>query len=224
MLQMKCSVSALSLALVQEETYLHAGILQEAMGRGEYWRLVDSQGRPPGLLGMWPSRAVSFIENHDTGSTLNHWPFPHDHLHEGYAYIMTHPGTPCIFWDHFWAEGLGESIRSLINVRRSHNLQCRSKVHQSPLSLSTVPVVLNIWLQQIWHKFMTDIALGIQTFSMDVSDFPTPLTEASNKRLVPPPFGLLFYVPLRPLCQQQSSHVSERTMHIAGMVSNTDLA
>ena len=44
-----------------------AGILQEAMGRGEYWRLIDSQGRPPGLLGMWPSRAVTFIENHDTG-------------------------------------------------------------------------------------------------------------------------------------------------------------
>ena len=44
-----------------------AGILQEAMGKGEYWRLIDSQGRPPGLLGMWPSRAVSFIENHDTG-------------------------------------------------------------------------------------------------------------------------------------------------------------
>ena len=39
------------------------------MGRGEYWRLVDSQGRPPGLLGMWPSRAVTFIENHDTGTS-----------------------------------------------------------------------------------------------------------------------------------------------------------
>ncbi len=51
-----------------------AGILQEAMGRREYWRLIDSQGRPPGLLGMWPSRAVSFIENHDTGM---HHPLEH---------------------------------------------------------------------------------------------------------------------------------------------------
>ena len=55
-----------------------AGILQEAMGRGEYWRLVDGQGRPPGLMGMWPSRAVTFIENHDTGqspwSKLVSWP------------------------------------------------------------------------------------------------------------------------------------------------------
>lgn len=49
------------------------GILQEAVGRSEYWRLVDATGRPPGLIGMWNSRAVTFIENHDTGSTLGHW-------------------------------------------------------------------------------------------------------------------------------------------------------
>ena len=40
------------------------------MGRGEYWRLCDNQGRPPGVLGMWPSRAVTFIDNHDTGTQL----------------------------------------------------------------------------------------------------------------------------------------------------------
>lgn len=44
------------------------GILQEAVGRKEYWRLIDSQGRPPGVLGLWPSRAVTFLENHDTGA------------------------------------------------------------------------------------------------------------------------------------------------------------
>ena len=40
------------------------------MARREYWRLVDNQGRPPGMMGMWPSRAVTFIENHDTGGWL----------------------------------------------------------------------------------------------------------------------------------------------------------
>jgi alpha-amylase len=54
---------------------------------------------------MWPSRAITFIDNHDTGSTLNHWPFPNNHLQEGYAYILTHPGTPCVFYDHLYAEG-----------------------------------------------------------------------------------------------------------------------
>ncbi len=62
------------------------------------------------------------------GSTLNHWPFPEDHLHAGYCYIITHPGSPCIFYDHFIAEGLGQSIRELITVRQKMRLHCRSKV------------------------------------------------------------------------------------------------
>lgn len=41
----------------------------QALERCEYWRLSDQKGKPPGVLGWWPSRAVTFIENHDTGST-----------------------------------------------------------------------------------------------------------------------------------------------------------
>lgn len=62
------------------------------------------------------------------GSTLNHWPFPSAHLQAGYCYIITHPGSPCIFWDHFFAEGLGQIIRDLIKVRSRLGIQCRSKV------------------------------------------------------------------------------------------------
>lgn len=106
------------------------GILQEAVGRREYWRLVDGQGRPSGFVGMWPSRAITFVDNHDTGSTLNHWPFPFNHLHEGYAYILTHPGTPCVFYDHFYMEhnGLRKSILELMAVRKRQGINCRSKV------------------------------------------------------------------------------------------------
>lgn len=101
--------------------------MQEAVGRREYWRLVDAQGRPPGLLGMWSSRAITFIDNHDTGSTLNHWPFPSNHLPEGYAYILTHPGTPTVFYDHFWEEknGLRKAIKELLALRKKHGLNCR---------------------------------------------------------------------------------------------------
>lgn len=42
--------------------------MQEAV-KGQFWRLRDSQGKPPGVIGWWPSRAVTFIDNHDTGST-----------------------------------------------------------------------------------------------------------------------------------------------------------
>ncbi|XP_020218991.1 uncharacterized protein LOC109802167 isoform X2 [Cajanus cajan] len=68
------------------------GILHSAL-HNEYWRLIDPQGKPTGVMGWWASRAVTFLENHDTGSTQGHWPFPRDKLMQGYAYILTHPGT-----------------------------------------------------------------------------------------------------------------------------------
>ncbi len=49
------------------------GVLMAATERCEYGRLRDARGKPPGLLGFWPSRAVTFVENHDTGSTQGHW-------------------------------------------------------------------------------------------------------------------------------------------------------
>eukprot|EP00976_Prorocentrum_cordatum_P091993 1188746-Prorocentrum_minimum.AAC.1 len=75
-------------------------ILQEAVN-DQFWRLKDSLNRPPGFMGWWPNRAVTFVDNHDTGGVQNHWPFPQQHLMQGYAYILTHPGIPCVFWDHF---------------------------------------------------------------------------------------------------------------------------
>ena len=102
------------------------GILQEAVSRNELWRLIDSQGQMPGLAGIWPSRAVTFLENHDTGSTLNHWPFPYSHIAEGYAYLLTHPGTPCVFYDHYMDDNFREGIKNLIDVRRRNGIHARS--------------------------------------------------------------------------------------------------
>ncbi len=70
------------------------GILHAVFERCEYWRLRDAAGKPPGLMGWWPSRSVTFLENHDTGSTQGHWRFPGHALEQGYAYILTHTGTP----------------------------------------------------------------------------------------------------------------------------------
>ena len=44
-------------------------ILCQVLEKCEYWRLSDQKGKPPGVVGWWPSRAITFIENHDTGST-----------------------------------------------------------------------------------------------------------------------------------------------------------
>lgn len=34
------------------------------------------------------------------GSTQQHWPFPETGLEQGHVYMLTHPGTPCLFYDH----------------------------------------------------------------------------------------------------------------------------
>lgn len=105
------------------------GILQEAV-KGELWRLRDPQGKPPGVLGWWPSRAVTFIENHDTGSTQGHWPFPSDHLMEGYAYILSHPGIPMVFYDHLydWGKRIQGQVLALMKIRRQQGIHSRSPI------------------------------------------------------------------------------------------------
>ncbi|KAK9105192.1 hypothetical protein Scep_022036 [Stephania cephalantha] len=103
------------------------GILHSAL-HNQYWRLIDPQGKPTGVMGWWPSRAVTFLENHDTGSTQGHWPFPREKLAQGYAYILTHPGTPVIFYDHFYDFRLRDIIVELIEARKRAGIHCRSSV------------------------------------------------------------------------------------------------
>ncbi|XP_061342404.1 alpha-amylase 3, chloroplastic-like isoform X2 [Gastrolobium bilobum] len=103
------------------------GILHGALERCEYWRLSDKKGKPPGVLGWWPSRAVTFIENHDTGSTQGHWRFPSGKEMQGYAYILTHPGTPSVFFDHIFSHNKTE-IATLISIRKRNKIHCRSTV------------------------------------------------------------------------------------------------
>ena len=96
--------------------------------RCEYWRLRDGAGKPAGLLGWWPSRSVTFLENHDTGSTQGHWRFPGHALEQGYCYILTHPGSPCVFWDHLHDNRLKDAIGRLIEARKRAGINCRSAV------------------------------------------------------------------------------------------------
>lgn len=105
------------------------GIMHAVFERCEFWRLRDGAGKPPGLIGWWPSRAVTFIENHDTGSTQGHWRFPHHAMEQGYCYILTHPGTPCVFYDHvFQDRHLAHAVERLLALRRRHKIHCRSEV------------------------------------------------------------------------------------------------
>ncbi|CAI0627748.1 unnamed protein product, partial [Linum tenue] len=118
------------------------GVLHAALERCEYWRLADEKGKPPGVVGWWPSRAVTFVENHDTGSTQGHWRFPGGKEMQGYAYILTHPGTPAVFFDHVYSNYRSE-IAALLAFRNRHKLHCRSIVQISKAARDVYAAIID---------------------------------------------------------------------------------
>jgi alpha-amylase len=105
------------------------GVLQHAVRRNEYWRL-SINGQACGVIGWWPQKAVTFVDNHDTGSSQALWPFPGDRIMEGYAYILTHPGIPMVFWDHLfdWGADIRNRINTLINIRKNWGIHSTSQL------------------------------------------------------------------------------------------------
>jgi len=89
----------------------------------------------------WKNRAVTFLENHDTGYRTNDDGTPQpDHqfdsfannwqVEQAYAQILTHPGVPCVYWKHYfdWGSELQNKIRALINARKVAGVNAGSKV------------------------------------------------------------------------------------------------
>ncbi|KAL2936974.1 Alpha-amylase [Bienertia sinuspersici] len=87
------------------------GILQAAV-QGEWWRMKDAEARPSGFIGIMPKNAVTFIDNHDTGSSQKLWPFPSDK-----------------FYDHFLEWGLKDEIERLTAVRLRNGITEGSNVN-----------------------------------------------------------------------------------------------
>lgn len=108
--------------------FVTKAILQEAVRHCQYDRLKDSDGKPPGLLGWWPEKSVTFIDNHDTGSSQQHWPFPREGILQGYAYILTHPGIPCLFWEHIMDPSMAKVLCQLVMLRKSAGVRADSTI------------------------------------------------------------------------------------------------
>ena len=90
----------------------------------------------------WRNRAVTFLENHDTGFRTNDDGTPQEHHHfdsfangweveQGYAQILTHPGVPTVYWKHYfdWGPDLRSRIRALVNARKVAGVHAGSAVH-----------------------------------------------------------------------------------------------
>lgn len=56
-----------------------------------------------------PEAAVTFVDNHDTGSTQKHWYTDPADVGAAYVLILTHSGTPCVAWQHYFG-GVSDSV------------------------------------------------------------------------------------------------------------------
>ncbi len=101
----------------------------------ERYELLSDNGRPSGLLGWWPAKSVTFIENHDTSPRdVNFLPNATPEYRAqrlmGYAYLLTHPGIPSVFWPHFfdWGADYRARVQALINIRKSAGVHSTSRM------------------------------------------------------------------------------------------------
>jgi alpha-amylase len=89
----------------------------------------------------WKNKAVTFLENHDTGYRTNEDGTPQQghesdqfsngwEVEQGYAYILTHPGVPTVYWKHYidWGSDLQDKLRSLINARKVAGVHAGSAI------------------------------------------------------------------------------------------------
>lgn len=110
------------------------GILNDALANGNYWRLKATDGKPQGAIGWWPAMSVTFVDNHDTGPAescgtgQNLWPVPCGSVMEGYAYILTHPGIPTVFYPHLYNWNLKTPIAALMKARKAAGVTSTSAV------------------------------------------------------------------------------------------------
>ena len=111
--------------------------LQNAIRDNNLSYLRDGNGNPSGMIGINPSKSVTFLDNHDTGAAQqccgSNYVFPggETNLRKGYAYILTHPGNPMVFWTHFFDNGAGlrNAVKELISARKSVRIFAGSSIN-----------------------------------------------------------------------------------------------
>ena len=97
--------------------------LKEFINSGKYNHLpaiTYKDGTYDGLIAINKDKTVTFLENHDTGFPQKQFDsFENNYkLMQGYAYIVTHPGVPCVYWKHYFDWNRGNEIKKMIWARK----------------------------------------------------------------------------------------------------------
>ncbi|KAJ6679123.1 ALPHA-AMYLASE [Salix purpurea] len=98
---------------------------------GEKWDSLayGQDGKPDHNQDAHRGSIKDWIQAADGAVLRKIWPFPADKVILGYAYILTHPGTPSIFYDHFFDWGLKEEIGKLATIRKDYGIGSTSTVN-----------------------------------------------------------------------------------------------
>ncbi|MBK5512951.1 glucan 1,4-alpha-maltotetraohydrolase domain-containing protein [Pseudomonas sp. TH15] len=82
----------------------------------------------------WREIAVTFVDNHDTGYSpginggQHHWALPDAQVNLAYAFILSSPGTPTVYWPHMYDWQRDQLIRQLIKLRKSAGIRADSPI------------------------------------------------------------------------------------------------
>jgi alpha-amylase len=86
----------------------------------------------------WRKVAVTFVDNHDTGYSpgryggQHHWALPEERRNQAYAYILSSPGTPAVYWPDMYDWQRGNLIRQLIKIRKEVGIKADSPIRFQP--------------------------------------------------------------------------------------------
>ncbi len=145
------------------------------------------------LVNSQPAYAVTFVDNHDTGSTQGHWKLPDSAIPAAYAYILTHPGFPCVAWQHYFSysesgsnlsaggsqfisgnsagtvNGSSGTLRELIDVLIDLRKSLGVEYDSSKEILSSSASCYASRVDGLHGSFI--VSIGSSTYSGDVSDY-----------------------------------------------------
>lgn len=107
--------------------------LKDSIAQDNFEHLTDEWFGP--MLHYDKAHSVTFLDNHDTAGDLDDRFGTPAKIEMGYAFILTHPGVPCIFWQD-WAGPLKATIKELISIR--NQVRFDQLAPHSSLSLAVI--------------------------------------------------------------------------------------
>ena len=131
--------------------YVTHDLLRQAITYNTYY-LLENQATlsgPAGVIGVLPAMQVTFVDNHDTGPAetcstgQNENALPCGSVMQGYAYVLTHPGIPTIFYPHVYNWGLRSQILPLVQARQNAGITSTSVVSVKLANTGTYAAVIN---------------------------------------------------------------------------------